>query len=113
MIILYRVATCDLCDEVQDSLRELVVAHKVINVEKEPVHAAVKAGREAGDLEQYPAAVAELLAKGEMPVVSDGDRVISGTVALRDYLAELANEMEQWRKFQTDACYIDDEGKTC
>jgi hypothetical protein len=117
MIILYRVANCDLCDEVQDGLRELVVAHKVVAVEKERVASAVQVGGAAGDFAEhpaeYPAPVAESLAQGAMPVVADGDRVISGAVALRDFMAELADEMEQWRKFQTDACYIDDKGKTC
>lgn len=105
MITLYRVAECDACDEVQDALRELVVAHEVIDVTKEPVK--VKAGP------SQPILATATLEKDELPIVVDGERVISGQTALRDYLAELAAEMEQWRKFQTDACYIDDKGKTC
>ena len=113
MITLYRVADCRACDEVQDTLEELVVAHKVVDVEKEPVREAVAAGAQPAASSHYPPDVARLLESGEMPVVMDGDRVISGQHALRDYLVELTREMEQWRKFQTDACYIDDEGKTC
>ena len=113
MITLYRVANCDACDEVQDALVELVVAHQVVDVEQEQVPEAVGAGGEAAASHQYPPAVASLLASGEMPVVLDGDRVIGGQSTLRDYMAELASEMEQWRKFQTDACYINDKGKTC
>lgn len=103
MIILYRVAECDACDEVEDALRELVVAHEVIDVTGEPA----KVGAHPSSL---PLGTLE---KDNLPLVVDGERVISGQTTLRDYLAELAREMEQWRKFQTDACYIDDKGKTC
>jgi glutaredoxin len=92
MITLYRATQCDACDEVQNKLRELVVAHKVVDVSKE-----------------RPAAVANK----ELPVIADGEQLVSGEPALSDYLAGLTDELEQWRKFQTDACYIDDKGKTC
>jgi glutaredoxin len=92
MITLYRVAQCDTCDEVQETLRELVVAHKVVDVAKE-----------------RPAALVDK----ELPVIADGEQLVSGEAALSDYLAGLTREMEQWRKFQTDACYIDDKGRTC
>ena len=92
MITLYRVDPCDVCDEVQETLRELVVAHQVVDVAKE-----------------RPAA----LVNKDLPVIADGDKLVSGEPALHDYLAELTRDLEQWRKFQTDACYIDDKGKTC
>ncbi len=92
MITLYRVDHCDACDEVQETLRELVVAHQVVDVEKE-----------------RPAA----LENKELPVIADGEKLVSGEPALHDYLAELTRDMEQWRKFQTDACYVDDKGKSC
>jgi glutaredoxin len=96
MITLYRVADCALCDEVQQALRELVVAHQTVDVTLE-----------------RPATLDEILGERPLPVVVDGEQVISGETALRDYLAALTREMEQWRKFQVDACYIDDQGKTC
>jgi glutaredoxin len=111
MITLYRVANCDACDEVQDALRELVVAHEVIDVTQERARMAELTKMEAG---ARPSILStETAEKDALPIVVDGERVISGQTALRDYLAELAAEMEQWRKFQTDACYIDDKGKTC
>ncbi len=87
MITLYRVDQCDACDEVQETLRELVVAHQVVDVEKE-----------------RPTA----LANKELPVIADGAKLVSGEPALHDYLAELTRELEQWRKFQSDVCYVDD-----
>jgi glutaredoxin len=96
MITLYRVAHCDACDEVQETLRELVVAHQVVDVEQE-----------------QPGAVADALANRDLPVIEDGEQLISGETALHDYLTELTHDLEQWRKYQTDACYIDDKGRTC
>jgi hypothetical protein len=92
MITLYRVAKCSACDEVQEKLRDLVVAHKVVDVAKE-----------------RPTA----LANKELPVIQDGEKLVSGEPALHDYLAELTRDLEQWRKFQSDVCYVDDKGKTC
>ena len=96
MITLYRVAECAACDDVQEALRELVVAHKVVDVEREESSAADKAWAER-----------------DLPVITDGDQVVSGPSAVRDYLAELTHDLVQWRKYQTDACYVDDKGKTC
>jgi glutaredoxin len=92
MITLYRVPECHACDEVQETLKELVVAHQVVNVQQE-----------------RPAALADK----ELPVIEDGEQWVSGEAALNDYLEELTRVTDQWRKFQTDACYIDDKGKSC
>jgi glutaredoxin len=100
MITLYRVANCKACDEVQETLRDLVVAHQVVDVQQDGT-------------QQRPTTLAAALVGKELPVIADGDKLVSGEEALRDYLAELAREIEQWRKFQVDACYIDDQGETC
>jgi hypothetical protein len=92
MITLYRVPQCNACDEVQEMLRELVVAHQVIDVATE--RPAVIAGK-------------------ELPVIVDGDELVSGEAALTGYLAELTRITEQWRKFQSDVCYIDNQGNPC
>lgn len=96
MITLYRVAECDACDEVQETLRDLVVAHEVVDVEKE-----------------QPTELDNVLAEKNFPVIADGDQLVSGDAALHAYLKELAAELEEWRKFQVDACYIDDKGRNC
>lgn len=96
MITLYRVEECKACDEVQATLRDLVVAHQVVDIQKSSTSAN-------GDL---PTAEA-------VPLIVDGNARISGQPALQEYLADLTKEMEQWRKFQVDACYIDDNGQTC
>ena len=100
MITLYRAADCIRCDEVQETLRDLVVAHQVVEV-----------GQNGNG--ERPTPLNGALAGQRLPVITDGDQVVSGEEAIHDYLADLTREMEQWRKFQTDACYIDDQGETC
>lgn len=92
MITLYRVDHCHACDEIEEALRDLVIAHNIVNVEK--------------------ARPPELAGK-EPPVVIEGDNVVSGQPALRDYLAQLTRDAELWRKYQSDVCYIDEQGNPC
>lgn len=96
MIKFFRTTRCDSCDRVQETLRELVVAHEVIDVAQ-------------ADSAEFPAA----LAKADLPAIQDGDRLVVGTDALNSYLTELTHEVERWRLYQADACYIGDDGKVC
>lgn len=77
---------------VEDKLRELVVAHRVTTVES----------GQPSPLNGTP-----------LPAIVDEGRVVSGQDDLEAYLAELGAEMEEWRRFQMDACYIDDKGEIC
>ncbi len=44
-------------------------------------------------------------------IVESGKRY--GPDELDEYLLDLRHTLEQWRKFQADACYIDDDGSVC
>lgn len=92
MIILYRKEDDDRADDIQTALDELVVAYRVETV------------RRGAPL---PARVTSL------PAIAEGDRVIAGGPALDAYLRELAAWMAEWRKYQTDACYIGEDGDVC
>ena len=89
MIELLRVDECPGCDEVADKLADLVIAHTVRTVTPE-----------------------ELPEGKRPPVIVDGDRTISGS-ELSAYLAGLGKLMADWDKFQSDACYLDDDGEVC
>lgn len=89
MIELLRVDDCSRCDDVEHRLAELVIAHSVRSVSAEELPAGTTA-----------------------PVILDGDRVVSGT-ELSAYLAGLGKLMADWDRFQSDTCYIDDDGKIC
>ncbi|MEW5854774.1 MAG: hypothetical protein AB2A00_38715 [Myxococcota bacterium] len=93
MIELLREPDSPAADHVEDALRELSVAHRVVVVQ----------------------APAQLQALGEvtLPAIRDGERVVFGAEPLRAFLEETARLMERWQRFQSDACYVDDDGKTC
>lgn len=48
----------------------------------------------------------------DLPAIRDGDRWI-GADDIDGYLVELSHFVGQWRKFQTDACYLEDDGSVC
>lgn len=49
----------------------------------------------------------------QLPVIRDHERVVSGRDALLGYLRELEKLAADWRRFQSDACYIDEDGQVC
>jgi glutaredoxin len=94
MIKLYRPVDCPDCADIEAVLKELVVAHKVVVVE---------AGQAAAELNPDIA----------LPVIKDNGRVISGPTAIATYLSELEKFVADWQRFQSDSCYLDDDGATC
>ncbi len=94
MIELYRPTNCPTCAGIVSALKELVVAHKIIVVEPG----------------QQPDTLA---ADTPLPAIRDEGQIISGQEAITTYLWELEKIVADWRRFQSDACYIDDNGDTC
>ena len=47
-----------------------------------------------------------------LPVITNNERIVSG-VAIPAYIKELEKFVQQWRLFQSDACYVDDDGEIC
>jgi hypothetical protein len=92
MIELFRRAGSAQGAAIQEKLRELVVAHRIVTVDTD----------QPSPLNGTP-----------LPAIVDDGRVISGQAELEAYLGELGKEVERWRRFQMDACYIDDNGETC
>ena len=48
-----------------------------------------------------------------LPVLQDGERFASGHADLLIFLKDLRKFMEEWQLFQSDACYIRDDGNSC
>jgi len=90
MIVLYREKGSAPGAALELALKDLVVAHKVVEAS-------------AGAL---PAGIPRL------PAIVDSDRLVYGE-ALPSYLAELERELTEWRKYQVDACYVDEDGEVC
>ena len=94
MIRLYRTAECHAGADIEEALQEMVIAHEVIIV----------------DAAQVPDS---LPPETQLPVLSDGSRLITGRVEIAEHLTELERFVADWRRFQADACYVDDDGKIC
>jgi len=87
MIELQRTADSPTADDIEERLRDLVVAHKVVVVDAEG-----------------PAA--------DLPVISDGKLTARGA-EIPGFLDQLTRDMAEWSRFQSDACYIEDDGTVC
>lgn len=78
----------------------------------------VRTGANSSEADSIRAQLDELVVAYEVVegdtalVIEDGDRRISGD-AIPGYLAELRDFVALWRKFQTDACYLEDDGSIC
>ncbi len=91
MITLYRTKNCPQCSRIQEALEDMAVAHGVKIVDT-------------------PDDVPEDTSHNTLPVLVDGDTVIEGMEAVSDHLEDVEEFKRQWYKFQSDACYCDEEG---
>ncbi len=94
MIELYRPTNCPDCAGIEEMLEELVVAHKIITLESD---------------ETTP----QLTPNTPLPALKDEGKIVSGYEAINAYLIELEQIVADWRRFQGDACYINDSGEIC
>jgi hypothetical protein len=48
-----------------------------------------------------------------LPAIRDGERVVSGEAGIAAYLNELKIFVRDWRMFEGDYCYVDEDGEVC
>lgn len=89
MIKLYREETSAEADAIEAEFREMVLGYERV---------VVGAG--------------EKVAGRELPVLTNNERVVSGA-EIPSYIKELKKLMRDWQLFQSDACYVDEDGETC
>ncbi|PLX84911.1 MAG: hypothetical protein C0617_06080 [Desulfuromonas sp.] len=90
MITFYHSRGCPRCAAIREGLETLCLAHRVVGV----------GGGEA----------AEGLPDGiRPPVLLDGREVVRGHRAIRDRLDSLEAIKAEWDKYQSDACYCDED----
>jgi hypothetical protein len=86
MIIFHKHSNnCIACYETETALKDLVAAHSTNLLESE-LH---------------------------IPIIIEGKKKFSGHKAIKEYISDLEKTMELWRKFQSDSCYIDSDGRIC
>lgn len=79
---------------VEAALKEMVVGYE--RVELAPEDAESTLGKQV-----------------DLPAIRHDERLISGREGLLAYLNELERLVEDWRRFQADACYIEENGDVC
>jgi hypothetical protein len=94
MIEVFREAESAQGDWIEAELREMVLGY-------ERVVTTAEAARLA------------LGSQHSLPAIKNGERIASGKEELLAYLKELENFARQWRAFQGDWCYVDDQGEIC
>ena len=87
MIEFYRPVECSACAEIEEALKEMVLAHRVIVVE-------------AGQLPDG------LPANTRLPALKDNGQLITGIEHVRPYMRVLEEVVFEWYKYQSDSCYI-------
>ena len=92
MLTLYRRPDDARADEVQDTLDEIVIAYQTETI---------------ADDTTLPDDVPDT------PALRDDGEVISGEADLNEHLQKLTDLMNDWDRFQSDACYIEDDGTVC
>lgn len=93
MIELHRSQTSSFSDRIEETLHDLVVAHKVCKYSEEP---------------------SEKPPEHPLPFIKESSKVVEGEENLKVYLFELEKELKQQRAITADACYIDPEtGEVC
>ena len=92
MFTLYHENTDTFVRWVQDRLEEMVVAHKVIDVE-----------------ESDPIPLPDGLTNSDLPLLSDGHEHWTSQEDIKEFLDELQKDLEFSRSLTSDACYVDPE----
>ena len=87
MIRLRRRTDSPEADAIEERLRDLVVAHEVVVVDAEGLDA-------------------------DLPVIRDANITARGS-DIPVFLDQLTRDMADWSRFQSDACYIEDDGSVC
>ncbi len=90
MIELYRPIDCPACAEIEEALAELSLARKVITVEPDQQPDGLPMGT-------------------TLPAIKDEGQIINDPAAIKEYLEELERIAAEWRKYQSDSCYIDED----
>jgi len=92
MIKLYREEISPQADMIEAEFHEMVLGYDRVLV---GAHEAVR-----------------LFDDATLPVITNNERVVSGE-QIKPYIMELTQLMRDWQRFQSDACYVDDNGDTC
>jgi hypothetical protein len=79
-------------DEIIEQLKDIAISYQVVYVDEK--------GTDSSLIFKY----------ADPPQLIDDDRVVQGKHEILRYIDTLKDFIEEWQKFQSDACYCDEEG---
>ena len=94
MIELYRSADCQECADIEAALKDMVLAHRIIIV------------AEGQQPDALPAATS-------LPAIKDEGQIFTGRTEINAHLKELEQLAFEWRKYQSDSCYTNEDNDYC
>ena len=94
MTRLYRTADSSAADAIQNALEDIVIRHEVV-------------------LDPSDDACPDGIGQADLPVLEDDGDILSEADAIDARLDDLRQLMADWDRFQSDACYIEDDGSIC
>ena len=94
MIELFRTEESAAGAKIEETLRELVLAHRVFVVTPGPLPETLPAGT-------------------ALPALRDEGQLITGEGAIEAHLRQLEFIASEWRKYQADACYVKSDDGVC
>lgn len=92
MITFYKTPGCAQCEHTVNALEDLGIACTVVNVDPDRARAnGMPDGTTA-------------------PLLQDNEEIFQGHEAINEHFEDLEDFVSLWQKFQTDACYCDEQG---
>lgn len=91
MITFYRKQNCPRCADIESAIEELLMPHRIVVV------------RSRDELPEHMRSTARL------PAMEDEGRVYQGADEVLAQLEKLSAFKERWYKYQSDACYCDED----
>ncbi len=89
MLVLYRTSDSRAGDRIEERLKELVLSHRIHDIDR---------------ISEKPAE----LTGDELPVLYDDKAVFRGEQYIMAHLEELEQFKQEWDRFQSDACYCEE-----
>lgn len=86
----YRTKGCPGSQAIEETLNDLTMAFDSVVVD---------------DISRLP----EVLSGQKLPLLVDEGKIIQGAEKIVHHLAQLADFKKQWYKYQSDACYCEDD----
>jgi len=91
MITFYANKGCKECDQIEEMIANLSLAHRTVLLD---------------DGDRKPEALAEDVS---LPAMEDEHAIYSGHQRIVDHIDDLSRYKGQWYKYQSDTCYVEDD----